>query len=188
MRWFGLASGSVGLLMTGLGALSGDPLGTILQNGLGWFGLGAFWLWVGPALLKVATRWELARQSTRAPGEMEQLTFGEAGFSPSQQWLQPMPWSFVDRVVETERFLLIHHGNSADPFYLPKHALSPQTTEKLFAVLRQQLCGRNSCSCSRGLPNVCCSRRQSSCMRAGTRAARVQRAVLSDSPQLNAIR
>ena len=139
MRWFGLASGSVGLLMTGLGALSGDSLATILQNGLGWLGLGAFWLRVGPALLRVATRRELAGQSTRAPGEMEHLTFNEAGFSPSPQWSQPMPWSFVERVVETERFLVIHHGYSADPFYLPKHALSPQTVEKLFAMLRQQL-------------------------------------------------
>jgi hypothetical protein len=78
----------------------------------------------------------------RQSGEMEQLSFGEAGFSPSPEWSQPMPWSFVDRVVETRRLILIYHGHSHDPFYVPKHALSPQTAEKLFALLKEQLVAR----------------------------------------------
>jgi hypothetical protein len=48
-----------------------------------------------------------------------------------------MPWSFVDHVLETKRFLLIYHGYSKEPFYIPKQALSPANKVRLFALLRE---------------------------------------------------
>ena len=96
-----------------------------------------------------------------------------------------MPWSAVERVVETERLLLIYHGFSSDPFYVPKHALEPLTADRLFSLLREQRrLAHNNCSYSRGLPNRHCSRRWSYGTRRGTRCARVHGAILLDPPQL----
>ena len=139
MRLFGLAVGSVGVLWAGLEVIGREPLVTVLQNAFPWMALGAFWFWGGPALLKAAVAWELRRDGRQESRETERLTFSEAGFSPSPKWPQPMPWSFVDRVIETKRFLLIYHGYSKDPFYLPKHALSPSDRERLFVLLRKHL-------------------------------------------------
>ena len=139
MRLFGLALGTFGVLWAGLGAIRGEPLVTVLQNVFPWMALGAFWFWGGPALLKAAAVWELRRKGREESRETERLTFSEAGFSPSPKWPQPMPWSFVDRVIETRRFLLIYHGYARDPFYVPKHALSPSDKERLFVLLREHL-------------------------------------------------
>lgn len=82
---------------------------------------------------------QLRRQAIQDSRELESLTFGEAGFSPSSKWPQPMPWSFVDRVIETKRFLLISHGYSKEPFYIPKHALSRSDKERLSVLLNDNL-------------------------------------------------
>jgi len=142
MRLLALFAVVVGIVITGLGAMRADSLAAIgLLNLLSWSAVGAFWFWGGPTVLNVATRWELSRSHPESVN-MERLTFGEHGFSPSPEWSQPMPWSSVDRVVETERFLLIYHGYSTDPFYVPKHALSPLTSERLFSLLSEQLSAR----------------------------------------------
>ena len=143
MRLLALFAVVVGVLITGLGAMRADAFAAIgLLNLLSWSAVSAFWFWAGPTVLKVATRWELSRSHPRESVNMERITFGEDGFSPSQEWSQPMPWSFVNRVVETERLLLIYHGYSTDPFYVPKHALSRLTSERMFALLREQLKAR----------------------------------------------
>jgi hypothetical protein len=80
-----------------------------------------------------------ARQTSR---EVETRTFGADGFSPSENWRRPMPWSFVNRVVETERFILVYHGYTKDPFYLPKHAMSASDMERLASLLHEHLNGR----------------------------------------------
>jgi hypothetical protein len=143
IRMLAIFAGVVGILITGLGAMRADTVAAIgLLNLLSWSAIGAFWFWAGPTVLKVATRWELSRSHPGESVTMERLTFGEQGFSPSLEWSQPMPWYFVDRVVETERLLLIYHGYSSDPFYVPKHALSPLAAERLFALLREELKAR----------------------------------------------
>ena len=144
MRWLALFLVVVGIVTTGLGAMSAGALAAIgLLNLFSWSAVGAFWFWAGPTVLKATTRWELSRSHSGEPVNMERLTFGERGFSPSQEWSRPMPWSAVDRVVETERLLLIYHGFSSDPFYVPKHALEPLTADRLFSLLREQLKARS---------------------------------------------
>ena len=69
----------------------------------------------------------------------ERLTFSEEGFSPSSKWSQPMPWSFVEHVVETDQFLLIHHSYGKEPFYIPKHALSLSDRERLVTLFEVHL-------------------------------------------------
>ena len=140
VRWLELFAVVVGILIIGLNLMRADALAAIgLLNLFSWSAVGAFWFWAGPIVAKVATRWVLRRLHREESANMERLTFGDHGFSPSPEWSQPMPWSFVNRVVETERLLFIYHGYSTDPFYVPKHALSPLTAERLFALVREQL-------------------------------------------------
>jgi hypothetical protein len=143
MRLLALFAVVVGALITSLDAMRADALAAVgLLNLLSWSAVGAVWFWAGPTVLKVATRWELSRSHPGESINMERITLGEEGFSPSPEWSQPMPWSFVNRVVETQRLLLIYHGYSTDPFYVPKHALSPLTSERVFVLLREQLKAR----------------------------------------------
>ena len=143
LRWIALWCVVVGIVTAGLGALSAGALAAIgLLNLFSWSAAAAFWFWAGPTVWKVTARWELSRFRPRESVNKEQLTFGEHGFSPSPEWSQPMPWSAVDRVVETQRLLLIYHIYAIDPFYIPKHALTPLTAERLLSLLREQLKGR----------------------------------------------
>jgi hypothetical protein len=139
MRLLGLALPAVGILLAGLEAMSLEAFAAVaLLNLFLWSALGAFWFWLGPSVQKVSTRWELRRGSKGESVEMERVTFDDHGFAPSAEWSRPMPWSFVERVEETERLILIYHLYATDPFYVPKQSLSPQTAEKLFALLNEQ--------------------------------------------------
>jgi hypothetical protein len=139
MRAFGITVGVAGVLTSGFGVATGEPIASLLENGVSWLALGGFWYWVGPALLKMAAGRQLRRDASEEGREVEHLSFSDAGFSPSSKWAQPMPWSFVERVVETERFLLIHHSYAKEPFYVPKHALSLSERERLVTLFRTHL-------------------------------------------------
>jgi hypothetical protein len=85
---------------------------------------------------------QLRRQAQREGHVEDTTSFSDAGFAPSAAWVEPMPWSFVERVVETRRFLLIYHGYAKDPFYVPTHRLSAGDLERLRAVLEKHLQSR----------------------------------------------
>ena len=79
---------------------------------------------------------QFRREAAQEGREEETRTFSRDGFTPTAQWSPPIPWSSVDRVVETKRFLLVF-ASSDGPFYLPKHALSPTDRSKLDALFRE---------------------------------------------------
>ena len=139
IRFGGFVIGFAGVLAAVVGPLTGEPVVSALQDGTALAALGAFWVWGAPALLTAIEARQLRREGIQESREVAHLTFGEAGFAPPLRWSEPMPWSFVERVVETKRFLLIYHGYSTDPFYIPKHALSPSDRERLVALLNEHL-------------------------------------------------
>lgn len=141
-RWFirfcATAIGAGGVLVTVAGATVGrQPIVPLLQNCFPLIALGAFWYWGAPALLLWITARQLRREGIENTRGSESLSFSDVGFSPSPEWPQPIPWSFVDRVVETQRFFLIYHGYSKDPCYVPKHALTTELKERLVDSLTE---------------------------------------------------
>jgi hypothetical protein len=118
--------------------IAGEPLVPLLRSTLPLFLLGALWFWGASPLLNAI----VTRQQRRENRDFETLSFSDAGFLPSAQWSEPMPWSFVDRVTETKRFLFIYHGYSKDPVYIPKHALSADAQAQLRSLLEIQFKSR----------------------------------------------
>ncbi len=141
LRLCGSIIGAGGFIDPVLRAVVGEPVLTamLITNDLPIVVLGAFWIWGAPALLTSVNARQLRRVRSGDAGEFESLTFTAAGFSPSSEWSKPMPWSFVDDVIETKRFLLIYHGYSKEPYYIPKHALSTTDLNQLKDVMRENL-------------------------------------------------
>ena len=57
------------------------------------------------------------------------------------RWAQPVPWSDVNKVIETKRFLLIH-ATSDGPFFVPRHAVSSSDAERLREFLAREFQSR----------------------------------------------
>jgi hypothetical protein len=113
--------------LTALPFLAAEPLLVIIRAGLAWLLLGAGLL-LAPRLIRIFEASRLRRQ--QAPRLMQQV-FTPAGFTPSEEWSQPIPWSHIDQVLETPRGFLIFHAGSTEPVYVPTFTLSLTETERL---------------------------------------------------------
>ena len=96
---------------------------------------------VTPPLLRRRDTRRLRRENATEIGKVQTFTFSRDGFTPSDRWALPVPWSDVDKVIETKRFLLIH-ATSDGPFFVPRHALSSNDAERLRAFLDQEFQSR----------------------------------------------
>jgi len=140
-RWWlrlgGVVIGGGSLFLAGVAAAFGEPLVPWLRNTLPLVALGAFWFWGAPAVLKLIDVRRFRREGAQEGCKDETRTFGRDGFTPTVRWSRPVPWSDVDKVVETRRFILIY-ASSDGPFYLPKRALTPAALARLEALLRDE--------------------------------------------------
>jgi len=141
MRWWlqlcGIVIAGGGLFAAGLGAAFGEPLVPLVQNTLPLVALGAFWFWGAPVVLRFIQVGQLRREGAQDGIKEETRMFGREGFTPTARWSPPVPWSSVDKVVETKRFILIY-ASSDGPFYLPKHAFTPADLARLKALLQEE--------------------------------------------------
>lgn len=96
---------------------------------------------VTPGIIKRWDRRRLRRENDTEIGKLQTFTFSRDGFTPSDQWAQPVPWSDVDKVIETKRFLLIC-ATSEGPFFIPRHAVSSDDAERLRAFLEREFQSR----------------------------------------------
>lgn len=135
-RFCGVLIGGLGPLGLVLGAATGAPVIPLLGNTLPLVALGAFWFWGAPAVLRFIETRQLRREGTQEGRDIETRTFSRDGFTPTAQWSRPIPWSSVERVVETKRFLLVY-ASSDGPFYLPKHVLSHGDRTRLDSLFRE---------------------------------------------------
>jgi len=96
---------------------------------------------VTPPLLRRRDTRRLRRENATEIGKVQTFTFSRDGFTPSDRWALPVPWSDVDKVIETKRFLLIC-ATSDGPFFVPRHALSSNDAERLRAFLEREFQSR----------------------------------------------
>ena len=69
----------------------------------------------------------------------ETRSFGPEGFVSAPAWSDPVPWSFITRVAESEQFLFIYHSGSHQPEYVPKAAMTDAEMSELRSILRSRL-------------------------------------------------
>jgi len=98
-------------------------------------------IFVTPHLLRRRDARRLRRENDAEIGKPQTFTFSRDGFTPSDRWAQPVPWSEVDKVIETKRFLLIL-ATSDGPFFIPRHAVSSNDAERLRTFLAREFQSR----------------------------------------------
>ena len=68
----------------------------------------------------------------------ESRSFTSEGFLSAPAWAEPVPWSFVTKVVETKHFFFVYHSGSHGPEYVPKTAMTNAEITRLRELLRKQ--------------------------------------------------
>jgi hypothetical protein len=54
-------------------------------------------------------------------------------------WTEPVPWPFITKIVESERFFFLYHAGSSEPEYVPKAAITDAEIHDLRDLLRNRL-------------------------------------------------
>jgi hypothetical protein len=138
-RWFkpfGAMLGVIGLGAFTMGLAGGEPIPSLAYDLAGWIGLGSFWFFVAPWVLRRSELRQLQRDSESERRTVEVRGFDAEGFVPHSRWSRPIPWADVERVVETTDFFLIY-ASSDGPDYLPKHVVSGEELNHLRTLLEE---------------------------------------------------
>ena len=69
----------------------------------------------------------------------ETRSFGPEGFVSAPAWSDPVPWSFITKVAESEHFFFLYHSGSHQPEYVPKAAMSDGERNALRSILQNRL-------------------------------------------------
>ena len=92
-----------------------------------------------PHFLKRTALSGARRRSKERLDLLEIRSFRPDGFVSAPAWSEPVPWPFITKVVEVERFFYVFHSGSDVPEYVPKAAMSDAEIAELRALLRKQL-------------------------------------------------
>ena len=99
-------------------------------------------LLITPTIMR---RFEMARyrRARTADGVgIETVRFGSDGIT-QDEGIDTIPWSMINRVIETDNFYLFYNAMSDTPDYLPKRALTRTDAEALQSLLHDQFQSRS---------------------------------------------
>lgn len=81
-----------------------------------------------------------ARRLGRERSDLSEIrSFTPEGFLSAPAWSEPVPWSFITKVVESERFFFVYNSGSDQPEYVPKAAMSDADIVALRDLLKNRL-------------------------------------------------